>query len=100
MINLGTEENKKEIKVRASLKYEVKKRLIKILHGYTNVLSWSYQDMPGLDMDIVVHKLPLKLEYPSVNKKLRRTRPVMSLKIKEEVRKQLDAGFLAVAKYP
>jgi len=27
-------------------------------------------------------------------------KPEMSLKIKEEVKKQFDAGFLAVARYP
>ena len=62
--------------------------------------AWSYQDMPGLDIDIVQHKLPLKEECPLVKQKLRRMKPEMSLKIKEEVKKQFDAGFLAVAKYP
>lgn len=58
------------------------------------------QDKPWLDTEFVMHKLPLKLECPAVKQKLRRTRPDMPLKIKEEVRKQLDARFLAVAKYP
>jgi len=35
-----------------------------------------------------------------VKQKLRPMKPEMSLKIKEEVKKQFDAGFLAVAKYP
>ncbi|XP_052723844.1 uncharacterized protein LOC128193781 [Vigna angularis] len=56
--------------------------------------------MPGLDTDIVQHKLPLKPECLPVKQKLRRMKPEMSLKIKEEVEKQFDAGFLAVAKYP
>ena len=100
MINLGTEENKKEVKANASLKGEVNKRFIELLHEYSDVFAWSYQDMPGLDTNIVVHKLPLKLECPLVKQKLRRFRPDMSLKIREEVRKQLDVRFLAVAKYP
>jgi len=32
--------------------------------------------------------------------KAKKVKPEMSLKIKEEVQKQFDAGFLAVAKYP
>jgi len=56
--------------------------------------------MPGLDTNIVQHKLPLKEECPPVKQKLRRMKPEMSLEIKEEVKKQFDAGFLAVAKYP
>ncbi|XP_058741904.1 uncharacterized protein LOC131614320 [Vicia villosa] len=56
--------------------------------------------MPGLDSDIVVHRLPLKENSPPVKQKLRRTRPDMSKKIQEEVQKQFDVGFLAVTVYP
>jgi len=55
--------------------------------------------MLGLDLDIVQHKLPLKLECPPIKQKLRRMKPKMTLKIKEEVEKQFNSGFLAVAKY-
>jgi len=56
--------------------------------------------MPGLNLDIVQHRLPLNLGCSLVKQKLRRMKPEMSLKIKEEVKKQFDAGFLAVARYP
>lgn len=88
VINLGTEGNKKEVNVGAALEYKIKERLIKLLHKYTEVFAWSYQDMLGLDTNIIVHKLSLKPECLPVKQKLRRTRPVMSLKIREEVRKQ------------
>jgi hypothetical protein len=100
VINLGTDEDRKEVKVGASLKEDVKRMLINLLQEYVDVFAWSYQDMPGLDTDIVVHRLPLKPECPPVKQKMRRTRPDMALKIREEVKKQFDAGFLAVAKYP
>jgi hypothetical protein len=60
VINLGTEEDKKEIKIGASLEASVKKRVIEHLKEYVDVFAWSYRDMPGLDTDIVVHRLPLK----------------------------------------
>ncbi|XP_039687848.1 uncharacterized protein [Medicago truncatula] len=100
VINLGTKEDKKEIKVGASLETSVKKQVIELLKEYVDVFAWSYQDMPGLDTDIVVHHLPLKPECPPVKQKLRRTRPDMALKIKEEVQKQIDAGFLITSNYP
>lgn len=65
-----------------------------------DVFAWSYQDMPGLDTDIVVHHLHVKEECPSVKKKLQRTRPDMAMKIKEEVQKQLNTDFLAVSNHP
>ncbi|XP_073223495.1 uncharacterized protein [Cicer arietinum] len=71
IVNLGTEEGRKEIK-----------------------------DMPGLDTSIVEHRLPLKPDSSPVKQKLRRMKPDMSLKIREEIQKQFDAGFLAVANYP
>lgn len=99
-INLGTEEAKKEVKIGATLGADIKERLIKLLQEYVDVFAWSYQDMPSLDTDIVVHKLPLRPDCSPVKQKLRRTRPNMDLKIREEVKRQFDAGFLAVAKYP
>ena len=74
--------------------------LIDLLQDYNDVFAWSYQDMPGLDIDIVVHRLPLREECMPIKQKLRRVKPEMLLKIKEEVKKQLDAGFLEVVKYP
>ena len=56
--------------------------------------------MPGFSPDIVQHRLPLNLGCSPVKQKLRRMKPEMSLKIKEEVRKQFDDGFLAVTRYP
>src|SRR4030067_467331 len=100
VINLGTEEDRKEIKIGASLEANVKKQVIELLREYVDVFAWSYRDMPGMDTNIVVHRLPLKPECPPVKQKLRRTHPDMALKIKEEVQKQLNAGFLVTSEYP
>jgi len=100
VINLGSEEDRKEVKIGTSIKSSTRTELINLLQEYVGVFAWSYQDMPGLDTDIVVHRLPLKPECKPVQQKLRRMKPEMLLKIKEEVKKQLEAGFLEVAKYP
>ena len=97
---MGTEDDKKEIKIGTLIGKDVRESLIKLLQEYKDVFAWSYQDMPGLNTNVVVHKLPLKPECKPVKQKLRRMRPDMSLKIREEVKKQFDAGFLTVAKYP
>ncbi|XP_050877403.1 uncharacterized protein LOC127081165 [Lathyrus oleraceus] len=100
VINLGSETDKKEVKVGASLAKHVHSELVDLLREYVDVFVWSYQHMPGLDTNIVEHHLPLKPECPPVKLKLRRTKPDMALKIKEEVKKQLDDGFLAISEYP
>ena len=99
-INLGTEEDKKEIKVGANLEPSVKERLIQLLHDYVEIFAWSYEDMPGLDTDIVIHRLPIREDCPPVKQKVCRMRPDMSEKIKANVMKQFNAGFLAVTSYP
>ncbi|KAA0066746.1 uncharacterized protein E5676_scaffold384G00790 [Cucumis melo var. makuwa] len=60
----------------------------------------SKEDMSGLSTDIVVHRVPLKPECNPVRQKLRKMKPDVLIKIKEEVQKQIEAGFLTVFKYP
>ncbi|KAI5423838.1 hypothetical protein KIW84_030166 [Lathyrus oleraceus] len=99
-VNLGSEDCVREVKIGALLEESVKKRLIELLREYVNVFAWSYEDMRGLDTDIVQHFLPLKPECVPVKQKLRRTHPDMAVKIKEEVQKKIDAGFLVTSTYP
>ncbi|XP_058189346.1 uncharacterized protein LOC131306932 [Rhododendron vialii] len=56
--------------------------------------------MPGIDPEIVEHRIPLLSDAKPVKQKLRRMRPDWVQKIKEEVTKQIDTGFLMVSQYP
>ena len=99
-VNLGSEDCIRLVKIGALLEGSVKEDLISLLREYSDIFAWSYEDMPGLDTDIVQHFLPLKPECVPVKQKLRRTHPDMAVKIKEEVQKQIDAGFLVTSTYP
>ena len=55
VVNLGTDEDKKEIKIGAGLESNVKERLVQMLRDYIEIFAWSYEDMSGLDINIVVH---------------------------------------------
>ncbi|KAI5431321.1 hypothetical protein KIW84_035483 [Lathyrus oleraceus] len=99
-VNLGSEDCVREVKIGALLEESAKKGLIEFLREYVDVFAWSYEDMPGMDTDTVQHFLPLKPECVPVKQKLRRTHPDMAVKIKEEVQKQIDVGFLVTATYP
>ena len=63
---MGTEEDKKEVNKGSDLEHSVKKQLIQMLHDYVEVFFWSYEDMPGLDTDIMVRRLPTKEDCPLV----------------------------------
>jgi len=100
LVDLGTDSGKKEVKIGTGMTAPIREELMALLKNYQDIFAWSYQDMPGLSSDIVQHKLPLNPGCSLIKQKLRRMKPETSLKIKEEVKKQFDAGFLAVAQYP
>uniref|UniRef100_A0A2N9EGY2 RNase H type-1 domain-containing protein n=1 Tax=Fagus sylvatica TaxID=28930 RepID=A0A2N9EGY2_FAGSY len=59
IINLAGEgEEPREVKIRTRSTTKQKEALIALLREFHEIFAWSYQDMPGLDTDIVVHKDP------------------------------------------
>ncbi|XP_012468931.1 uncharacterized protein LOC105787011 [Gossypium raimondii] len=99
VVEIVTFEEGKIVKMGTCITEETKQDFIELLQEFKDVFVWSYQDMPGLNTDIVVQRLPIKDDCKPVQHKLRRMRPDVVLKIKEEVQKQFDAGFLQVVKY-
>lgn len=61
---MGTEEDSKDVRIGSTLEEDIKENIIKLLREYMDVFAWSYQDMSGLDMDIVEHRIPLKDYFP------------------------------------
>ncbi|XP_070032954.1 uncharacterized protein [Nicotiana tomentosiformis] len=68
-----------------------KKEYTRFLEEYEDIFAWSYDDMTGLSTSVVDHELPTNSMCPPVKQKLRMFKPDMSLKIKEEVTKQIKA---------
>ena len=66
VVNLGTKADKIKVKISANLEDNVKNKLIQMFHDYVEIFAWSYEDMPGLDTDIVIHRLPLKEGCPPI----------------------------------
>ncbi|XP_070057322.1 uncharacterized protein [Nicotiana tomentosiformis] len=65
-INIGGHEEVRETKLSIHAEQETRDALIQILFEYRDVFSWSYDDMPGLSADLVVHKLPTYPDFPPV----------------------------------
>jgi len=61
--------------------------MISLLKEFLDVFSWSYDDMPGLDPQIVTHKILLVPGTIPVKQKLRRMNPNTLLKVRDEVKK-------------
>uniref|UniRef100_A0A2N9EWS0 Uncharacterized protein n=1 Tax=Fagus sylvatica TaxID=28930 RepID=A0A2N9EWS0_FAGSY len=94
IVNLANEgEEPREVKIGTRCAAEQKEALIALLREFHEIFAWSYQDMPGLDTDIVVHKIPLKPECKPVKQALRRMKPEVILKIKEGGGKAVEGRF-------
>ena len=89
-INLGIDEPKM-IQMGNTLTTSEKDTLVALLTEFKEVFAWTYEDMPGIDTDIVQHCIPTDPTMKPVKQKLRRMKPEWTLKIKEEVEKQYNA---------
>ena len=93
-INLSNDENPHLIKIGSTLNEKEKKDLQELLMEFHDMFAWSYEDMPGIDLEIAQHHIDTHEHMVFVKHKLRRIRIKWLLKIKEEVTKQLEVGFI------
>ncbi|XP_071912301.1 uncharacterized protein [Coffea arabica] len=99
-INIGTKTEVEEIKISVHFNKGQRKEMIEFLTMFQDVFAWSYDDMPGISTDIVAHRLPTDPNFPLVKQKPRKFKLDMSLKIKEQIEKQLNARIIMVPHYP
>ena len=100
VVSLGVSNEKKEVKVGTGMTTPIRDELVVLLRNYQDIFAWSYQDMHGLNPDIVQHRLPLKPECSPIKQKLRRMKPEMSLQIKEEEEKAVQRWLLGSGSIP
>ncbi|CAL2276893.1 unnamed protein product [Prunus armeniaca] len=81
-INLGTEEDPRPTFISALLKEPLKSELIALLQEFRDCFAWHYHEMPGLERELVEHKLPIKEGYLPV--KQARRRMSMDTELKDE----------------
>ena len=98
-INLGIDDEPKMIQVGNTLTTSEKDALVALLIEFKEVFAWSYEDMLGIDTDIVQHCIPTNPTMKSVKQKLRRMKLEWTLIIKEKDEKQYNARFLRVVNY-
>lgn len=88
------------IKIVTPSTLELGHALVCLLRKFIDSFAWTYKDKPGLDTDLVVHKLPTDPTKHPIKQKPRCLLPEWSLKLKEEIQKQVDASFLLFVSYP
>ena len=100
LINLGDQEDVRETKISVHVLPQLKDGMIQALIDYKDVFACFYDDMRGLSTELVAHKLPTDPAFPPVKQKLRKFKTDVSIKIKEEIMKQLEAKVIRVVRYP
>ena len=75
LVDVGTPDQPRELRIGTSLSPYEMSRLIDLLRSYLDVFAWSYEDMPGLDPSIVQHRFPILPHAKPIKQKLRRLHP-------------------------
>ncbi|GMP35086.1 hypothetical protein CsSME_00007686 [Camellia sinensis var. sinensis] len=60
--NVGTKKDPCLVQIGSMLSSEEHERLVALLKDFKDVFAWSYEDMPGIDPEIVQHQIPLNPE--------------------------------------
>ena len=78
----------------------VHQTLMAFLRDNQDVFAWSHEDMPGIDLSVIIHRLNVSLSFSPVRQKKRVFAQERDKAIVEEVRKFLEVGFIREVYYP
>jgi hypothetical protein len=73
--------------------------MIKLLKVYLCCVAWDYNEMPGLRSELVEHRLSIKAGFRPYKQGARNFKPEIVGRVKEEVDRLLQAGFIQPCHY-
>jgi hypothetical protein len=82
-----------------SIDLEEKDNFTKFIKECKINFAWTYVDMPGLDLALVVQHLILFLGVKPINKNLLKMLPQVALLVKVELQKKLYVNFIRPIAY-
>ena len=78
----------------------VRQALTTFLRENQDVFTWSHEDMSGIDLSIIVHRLNVSPSFPPIRQKKRVFAQERDRAIAEEVCKLQKAKFIREIYYP
>ena len=99
-IPLDPEDPKKVTYIGASLENPLREDVIKFLQDNKDVYAWTAADMPGIDPQLITHRLNVDPGRTAVKQKKWSFAPERQEAIKQEVDKLLEAGFIEEIQFP
>ncbi|KAM0977044.1 hypothetical protein ACFX2C_019872 [Malus domestica] len=88
------------VKIGTTLSPLIRLALIFFLQENTKVFAWSYEDMPGISLDIICHHLSIDPKTKPVRQKRRSYNVERYEAMKAEVEKLKGIGFVHEVNYP
>jgi hypothetical protein len=85
--------------VNENMSLEHKDATIKLLRDFVDCFTWNYREMPGLSQELVEHRLPINSGFRPYKQTARRFNLIIHDRVKEEVERLLDAGFIRPYRY-
>ena len=99
-VDVGDKDHPKPIFISESLSPQEKEEYMSLIREYIDVFAWSYEDMPGLDPEIAMHRLNIKPDAKPVKQQHRRFCPDIMEAIETEVNKLIECGFIREEQHP
>ena len=65
-MELVDEEPMKTTRVGTTMSVDMKKKLVQFLKENLDIFAWSHEDMPGISLEIIQHKLDVDLKKKPV----------------------------------
>ena len=99
-VELVEGETARMTRIRMTLSFEMRTRLVQFLKENLDVFAWSHKDMPAISMKVIQHKLNVDPEKKPVHQRRQVFAPKRNQVITDEVNKLLTAGFIREVYYP
>ena len=99
-VELVEGEADKTTKIGTTLSPEMRTRLIRFLKENLDVFTWSHENMPGISLEVIQHKLNVDPERKPVQQRRKTFASERDQAITEEVTKLLTVGFIREVYYP
>ena len=93
-------ETARTTRIGTTLSPEMRMRLVQFLKENLDVFAWSLEDMPGISLKVIQHRLNVDPEKKPVQQRQRVFAPEQNQAITDEVNKLLSVGFIQEVYYP
>ena len=97
---MNEEGEERLVKISKNLLEEERRKLIALLKEYKVVFAWKYEEMPGLDPKLVIHKLNANPKAKPAKQPAKKYHLDFEEKIKVQVNELLKSGFIEEIKCP